>query len=262
MSEFCSEPNSTSIKKDDLITVDSSMGEYYFAHANELTDDEKDIFDKTARMFRALTPGEIVLFTSLSLVLIVVCVIVTSFLVGRIKGEGTQDCTFSRFIENSFFARYRRSWRSDLQYDRFFGTGFYGGNRNKDKMVASVLVDMRLRDTEASAAQSTNANGYQDRVVYRSDLPPLPGAGRVLSVVGSRFIDDAMVPLDNHQESRSEHETASNTGTGLELLSNHNTSYTNDASSPSIGANTRIFSDESILPYETRRILRLMPTEK
>lgn len=235
-SEFCTgASNSSAIQVDDFLSVDSSMVEYYFVSANELKDDEKDIFDKTARMFRTLTPGEIVFFTSLSLAAIILFAILISFLVSKLKGQNEQDC-ISRFMEKNFY--FRDAWRSELRREHFFGTGFYGNNtsRNKHKMMASVLVDMRLRDNQPTIVSSSDINptGYgtdsQEHVIYRSELPPLPGVGRILAIIGAKYIDDAVVPQDNRNDSRSDNDTVSNTV--VDVSSKNDSCYTNDSVAP------------------------------
>uniref|UniRef100_A0A7S3Q5G9 Uncharacterized protein n=1 Tax=Chaetoceros debilis TaxID=122233 RepID=A0A7S3Q5G9_9STRA len=211
----------------------------YLLYSDNLENDEKDIFDQAARMFLQMTPGEVIGFVTASLLVVGGCFVVVTTFVKVVKDR--------RFLPRFVPQFWKKDWRVDNRSWNIpvpsFGTS--GTNSNKQKVVASVLHNMRVEDVMSDCfiderdddGTSTNISVNRniigtiaveegERIFYRSELPPLPGVGRIVSIVGSRYIDDSIVP-DDADDNMTLDGTAEYTGTGtsniLGLNSDHGT---------------------------------------
>jgi hypothetical protein len=166
--------------------LDMAYGPLYVTDSSGLISDHKDIFDRTARMFIQMSPGEVLGFIASSLVAVGVCFIIGTHFVRCIRQPG---CRMPRLWDNE--------WSLDAARGLRFGME-EGERQNKDKMVASVLHNMRVESNAPCPVEDPNdtATSPHERIFYRSELPPLPGVGRVISVVGSTYVNDSLVPND------------------------------------------------------------------
>lgn len=165
-------------------TISSSTK--YVEYSSSLESDDKGIFDFTKRMFIQMNAGEVIGFVATSLITIGACFIIFTCCYRCIKQRRTNICP-ARWNDNE--------WRVDTiwQVVESSRVGVTGTRRsNKDKMVATVLHSMRV-DSTFSAAHS---NSTDDRTFYRSEMPPLPGAGRIVTIVGANFVDDSILPFE------------------------------------------------------------------
>lgn len=64
-------------------------------------------------------------------------------------------------------------------------------------MVATVLHHIRVDSTFSATQSDSFATVSDDRTFYRSEMPPLPGAGRIVTIVGAKFVDDSILPNEN-----------------------------------------------------------------
>ena len=213
------------------IEMDVLLPEYYVENTTLLVDDERNFDEKINRMFAQLNSGEVV-----GLVASFIMVVLFSY----IMWSQTLRIYKRRLVVVQSLAKVRSSVGSlsgllpcsPESFDD--GDGGESGperprrpqdprNSQKDKMVATLLVQMRTESTEAhherqrrlelggmsfsssdeedsanrkagqtvvdlsSAPEGSVGNG---NVVNRSELPPLPDGGRVLAIVGHRLIED------------------------------------------------------------------------
>ncbi len=201
-------------------TVDSSehefLRDYYVTDSSVLQDDEKNILDHAARMFVQMSVGEVISFVACSLLVVVTITILFIYTVKLLRQR--TDCLS---ILPRWFPR-SNAWKVDLtQWALPYGQRD-SENSDKDKMVASVLHNLRVDNTamgidielhedfdifdgeehedpnaEITATSLPNNSEVdvtrQERTILRSQLPPLPGIGRVLSIPGFRYVDDSMM---------------------------------------------------------------------
>jgi len=180
----------------------SSMMEHYIPNSSELIDDEKHFLDHAARMFITMSVGEFVSFVAYSLLVVTTCVVLIIYTVKFLRQADSPSAIFScNWLKRS------NAWRTDTQWSSSQNneTGNMG-NANKDKMVASVLHNMRVETAFIEDGQSLVASINQndqiyetERTILRSQLPPLPGVGRVVSIPGFAFFDDS-IHIGNHDD--------------------------------------------------------------
>ena len=225
------------------IEMDIALPEYYVENTTLLVDDERNFDEKINRMFAQLNSGEVV-----GLVASFIMVVLFSY----IMWSQALRIYKRRLVVVQSLAKVRSSMGSlSGLLPRSPGSSFDDGdggengpgrprrprdprNPQKDKMVATLLVQMRTESTEAqherqrrlelgglsfSSSEEEDCANRKDglapartvvdlssapggfgngNVVNRSELPPLPDGGRVLSIVGHRLIED-----EAHDDARS-----------------------------------------------------------
>jgi hypothetical protein len=236
--------NSTSEQVNNL-GEEFNLYEQYFSNSTSLEDEEKNVFDITVRMFNLMNPGEIIGFVACSLFFVVSFVIGTPYIVRAANGV-------VGFVSNpgqwTWRRRQRNQWRVDIPWPlRLTDTSSFDdentdNNRNKDKMIATVLTDLRVNDLHTipaitsnhksplfkTEAYSSKGNALEtdvtppQRTILRSELPPLPGVGRVVSIIGSRFVNDSVI-LEEQRDSLSTIQNSDNMTTNLDEVSILNT---------------------------------------
>lgn len=207
------------------IAEHGNVMEHYVTNSDTLKDDTKTVLDHAARMFIKMSVGEVISFVAYSLLVVVSCTILMIYVVKFLRQRGDFRSMIPRWFP-TWFTR-SNAWRVDsLQWafsHRQLGGGDGGENPDKDKMVASVLNNLRVDNTtmgivhnldvqddildegihgesRIEIAEAGNQNDEtnveeisQQRTILRSQLPPLPGVGRILSVPGFTYIDDSML---------------------------------------------------------------------
>jgi len=201
--------------------IDFELPDYYVENTTVLVDDPRDFDDKVSRMFSQLSTGEVVglvasfmMFAIFSFFLsssVVKCykrqIIPTSM--SRVRsGVGS----LSRLLRNGSHSSLDNDANSGMDSPPSHRRPPGGNNPQKDKMVATLLVQLRtegaaeqqrrlelggLSSTASGAETSSNAQtivdlsspSTADVLVNRSQLPPLP-EGRILAVVGARIVED------------------------------------------------------------------------
>ncbi|EJK46692.1 hypothetical protein THAOC_34629 [Thalassiosira oceanica] len=225
------------------IEMDVALPEYYVENTTLLVDDERNFDEKINRMFAQLNSGEVVGLVASFIMVALFSYIIWSQALRIYK---------RRLVVVQSLAKVRSSVGSlsgllpcspdSLDDGDGGGTGpgrprrpRYPRNSQKDKMVATLLVQMRTESTEAqherqrrlelggmslslseeedSADRTAGLSPSQTvvdlsiapegfvgngNVVNRSELPFLPDGGRVLSIVGHRLIED-----EAHDDARS-----------------------------------------------------------
>lgn len=198
------------------------MAEIYFLTADALKDDKKDIFEQTARMFNTMSLGDVIGFVACSLVTVLLFIIVILFLIRMCRQERNFNLRLQKLHDCFQFFWHRSDWTVNAMQANADGHSENDRNRNKDKMIASVLVDMRLHNDgsreEAQEEKKTDIQGnypkndmsekHQDtnttsthglkRTFIRSELPPLPNLGRILLIPGCNFVDDSPLTLEDN----------------------------------------------------------------
>ena len=191
------------------------LKQYYVTDSSKLKDDGKNILDHAARMFTQMSMGEVVSFVACSLLVVVSCTILLIHMVKFSRQQPDFLSVFSRWFPRS------NAWKVDLSP---WAASQYQGEQDedddKDKMVASVLHNLRVDNVAMGinneyheqvdtleGLDAARVDGHsthncdegsiheeitQHRTILRSQLPPLPGVGRVLSIPGFTFVDDSM----------------------------------------------------------------------
>ena len=170
----------------------TSQSPLYLPNSADLKSDDRNILDFTARMFIQMNAGEVLGFVATSLVAIGAFFILVSYCYRCLRRPNWR---LSQFWD--------KEWRVDTPWQ---GAHETTGSSDKDKMVASVLHHMRIEPTMPDSTDFLNdctgelgEDVEERRTFYRSELPPLPGVGRVISVIGSTFVNDSIV-LDDLDE--------------------------------------------------------------
>ncbi len=215
---------------DSLVEVSTHTSQNYLLNSAGLENEEKDIFDQAARMFIQMNLGEVIGFVTFSFLIVGGCFVVVSSIVKIVKDRRVLPTFVPRF--------WRKDWRVNTAFPVPY-IGDTGRSTNKQKMVATVLHNMRVEDAmsdcfdthdnhnvhdELNATHDQQYSYDRERVFYRSEMPPLPGVGRVVSVIGARFVNDSIVPND-HDDNMTLAGTADDTrSSGMyELNSDHGT---------------------------------------
>lgn len=223
----CHNPNKCN---DDIVPISEYglLKEYYVANSDELEDDERDAFDHITRMFIKMSVGEVFSFVAYSLLILVSFTIVTMYMI-RVVSQRRNIITFfprwlSKWVTNS------NEWRVDKSQWSLNRQNNGNGQGNKDKMVANVLHNMRIQsnaagiqpdfleatggigdhietqhrqvfeiDSSAVARNDETIIMNDEQIILRSQLPPLPGVGRILSIPGFTYIDDS-IQIDNEDD--------------------------------------------------------------
>ncbi len=207
------------------MTEYSSLSEYYVSDPSILKDDEKNILDHAARMFITMSVGEVISFVACSLLVVVSFTIISIYLVTVLKQRRGILSFCPRWISRV------NDWRTDMVPHWSLLQSQRTDQTDKDKMVASVLHNMRVQnaaegiehgfdeevvdmddDTFGESQSGGNNNMTAEnqnnlnneavgelRTIFRSQLPPLPGVGRILSVPGFTYVDDTF-QLNNQDE--------------------------------------------------------------
>ena len=201
------------------------LPDYYVENVTVLLDDPRNFDDKVSRMFSQLSSGEVVGLVASFMICAIFSFILWSQFVRcyyRRRHLINKSLSKAKISVSSFSGLLSSASRATLnngQDDDYDGgmdspssrhpRGGESRNSQKDKMVATLLVQMRTELTSAEDAEqrgqltaavsntenivdlsssSTISNGIV--VVNRSDLPTLPEGGRVLAVVGAHIVED------------------------------------------------------------------------
>mmetsp|Transcript_27092 Transcript_27092/g.48877 ORF Transcript_27092/g.48877 Transcript_27092/m.48877 type:complete len:1218 (-) Transcript_27092:184-3837(-) len=206
--------------------IDFELPDYYVENTTVLLDDPRDFDDKVSRMFRQLSSGEVVGLVASFMFCVIFSFIVSSQLVKCYKRRILRTSLSKvRSSVGSLSRMLRSASRSSLDNDGHDAVDSPpshrrpqgGHNHQKDKMVATLLVQMRTEGTAVAEQEhqrrlqlggltSTMSGGVdsssntqtivglsssskEDVLVNRSQLPPLP-EGRILAVVGAQIVED------------------------------------------------------------------------
>ncbi|KAL3805475.1 hypothetical protein ACHAW5_007147 [Stephanodiscus triporus] len=227
------------------------LPEYYVENMTVLRNDPRQFDDKVSRMFAQLSTDEVVGLLASFVMCAIFSFIVWSELVKCYKRRFLVVKSLSKVKSSvgslsGMLSSASRASLSDAGNDNndtdsppSHGRP-RGGSRNpqKDKMVATLLVQMRTEGVTGGsppfAATPTVVNlsspSDEEVLVNRSDLPPLPDGGRVLSVVGARIVEDVITHNENDEDMRSSATSA--THTSQSLVSLHATESSSEFASP------------------------------
>lgn len=265
---------------ENLTEVESTLSEYYVMNGTRLFDESRSVADYVDRLLTQLSAGEVIFLsfaTTCAMVALSLCVVYTLFFkwyrkraqISHIGARSLHRHRRRRLVNGD---RSRVRWSPQFSshpppnqegfasnagsLEAETGNGGAGFRRSqssgKDKLVASLLVDLRIRDprtlqrfrrqrvrrimrervecwnelqrqdcsTEDDTADIKCKN-HQERtvdgllVVRRSQLPPLPDGGRVVTVVGVHFVDDvADADLESVADSSGGDTLSNTTATG------------------------------------------------
>jgi len=204
--------------------IDFELPEYYVVNKTMLVDDPRKFDDKVSRMFAQLSAGEVFglvasfMFCAIFLYIVwsqlLKChkrrVLLTSLSRARSSVSGTSLSGLLRITSTASLNTIDENGEND-DNNMDSPTRRNGrDNPQKDKMVASLLVQMRTQEEqqrrlELGGLTTTTSNDESDvkkgtiadlppssevTLVNRSELPPLPDGGRVLAVVGAHIVED------------------------------------------------------------------------
>lgn len=202
----------------DINALDKSVKDYYFLNEQDLMDDTPNVIQKTVLMFHHMTVGDVIGFVACSLVAVMMGVVVILSFVKMIRQEKNgnhrlQICGFQPFWHKS-------EWTVSAMQPSANVNSNVNRNQNKEKMVATVLLDMRIHDNDVmDVDQEKKSTGMHvkclekgtletqkeanivtsHRTFIRSELPPLPNPGRIVFIPGSKFIDDSPLRLEDNE---------------------------------------------------------------
>lgn len=199
--------------------IDVELPEYYVTNTTFLLDDPRDFDDKVSRMFAQLSSGEVV-----GLVASFMLCIMFSYLIWyqvvkcykrRLIGNSltkvrSSVSSLSGLLRNSSLVslnRHDTNDEDDMDIPPTNRRPPGPGNPQKDKMVATLLVQNRMESAVLAerieqqarlelAGMASNSEtdqspaSSQPALVNRSELPPLPAGGRVLAVIGHHIVED------------------------------------------------------------------------
>jgi len=197
--------------------INFELPEYYVENITLLTDDRRNFDDKVSHMFAQLSTGEVV-----SLVCsFVLCAIFTFIVYSQVVkcyrrryqvAKSLSKVKFSVGSLSGLLSSASRASLNDTRHDDNDGSLPHpirptSGSHNpqKDKMVATLLVQMRTSEGANGSSSIVASPTIVDLsiprdgevLVNRSELPPLPDGGRVLAVVGARIVEDEITVLDS-----------------------------------------------------------------
>lgn len=193
---------------------DTSNDLLYVQNSLFLQSNEKDLMDRTARMFHKMSPGEVLGFVTSSLIAIGACYIIGTYMYKCITRSQT-------FCLPRFF---KKDWHITKIGLIPNDSNVIANRNNKDKVVASVLHNMRVEPTDPTNSQDSEVSSVSvERTFLRSLMPPLPGLGRIIDVVDSRYVDDSIIPMGADGNSMAVDGTAHESVTSglLDLNSDH-----------------------------------------
>lgn len=203
--------------------IDTELTEYYVKNTTYLLDDRRDFDDKVSRMFAQMSSGEVVGLVASFMLFVLFSYIIWYQLVKcyheRLLGKSLTKVrssvnSLSGLLRNSSLASLtRHNTDEDNDTDMPSSNGpptCHGNNPQKDKMVATLLVQNRVESTvlteriERQARLELSGMGGQAQTtvhgettaaalpthINRSELPPLPSGGRVLAVIGAHIVED------------------------------------------------------------------------
>ena len=224
--------------------INQELPEYYVENITVLLDDPRQFEDKVSRMFAQLSTGEVVGLVASFVMCAIFSFIVWSELVKCYKRRYLVAKSLSKVKSSvgslsGMLSSASRASLNDVGNENndtppppLHGRP-RGGSRNpqKDKMVATLLVQMRTEaanvDSLTFAATPTivdlSSPSDEEVLVNRSDLPPLPDGGRVLAVIGARIVEDVTTHTGNDEDTRSSATSA--THTSLSVASLHLTAF-------------------------------------
>uniref|UniRef100_A0A7S2EQE0 Leishmanolysin-like peptidase n=1 Tax=Ditylum brightwellii TaxID=49249 RepID=A0A7S2EQE0_9STRA len=182
----------------DVSRLESSLSEYYVQSDKVLKDNSKDIFDEVSRIFQMSTGDAIAFVTSC-----IVAVFFVWFFFWRMR----RNCGKSMDRLKPLIRRLIRKRVTEAPSTQHINYNQTRRSTQKDKMVATLVVNLRVNDPvilnrfrrDRMLSRASGGVGHkkgkdlagEDRIVYQSELPPLPeDGGRVVAVVGSEFVQD------------------------------------------------------------------------
>ncbi|KAL9188965.1 hypothetical protein ACHAXT_011455 [Thalassiosira profunda] len=196
--------------------IDFALPDYYVENTTLLLDEPRDFDDKVSRMFAQLTGGEVFGLVASFMFCAIMTYIVWSQVVRcykrRLVGTSLLKArssvgSLSRMLRSASQASLGNDGHGDNDSLPSHRRPPRGRNPQKDKMVATLMVQNRLELAGLATATSEDSDekkkaentthtivdlsspSDEEVLVNRSDLPPLEG-GRVLAVVGARIVED------------------------------------------------------------------------
>jgi hypothetical protein len=201
------------------------LPDYYVENTTVLFDDQRDFDEKISRMFINLSTGEVLSLVTSFMLCAIISVIIWSQLVKCYHKRRLFGLSLMKVRSRFGFLSRKLSSASHLSLDNDRHAGMDlpqshrgpqgGQNPQKDKMVATLLVQMRTQGTAEQEQQQrlqlggltstipeegdafsngqTNVNisspESEDVMVLRSQLPSLQ-EGRVMAVIGAQIVED------------------------------------------------------------------------
>jgi hypothetical protein len=195
--------------------INFELPEYYVENITLLTNDRRNFDDKVSHMFAQLSTGEVV-----SLVCsFVLCAIFTFIVYSQVMkcyrrryqvAKSLSKVKFSVGSLSGLLSSASRASLNDTGHDDNDDSLPHprrptSHNPQKDKMVATLLVQMRTSEGANGSSSIVATPTIVDLslpsdgevLVNRSELPPLPDGGRVLAVVGARIVEDEITVVDS-----------------------------------------------------------------
>lgn len=200
--------------------IDVELPEYYVKNSTLLLDDPRDFDDKVSRMFAQLSSGEVVGLVA-SFMLFIMFSYLISHQIMKCYRQRLIRSSLSKvrssvnsllgLLHNTSLVSLNRRGTDDDDMDSPSNNSRppgHGSNPQKDKMVATLLVQNRIesatlaqrieQQTRLELAGITSEDTQAEQLsvpqqltlINRSELPPLPEGGRVLAVIGAHIVDD------------------------------------------------------------------------
>ena len=207
--------------------IDVELPDYYVTNTTFLQDDPRDFDDKVSRMFAQLSSGEVVGLVASFMLFIMFSYIIWYQVVKcyrqRLLGNSLTRVkssvnSLSGLLRNSSLASLNPLGTDNDEMDSPPTNNRpppgNGRDAQKDKMVATLLVQNRIESTalaerieqqarlelagigsnsislEQTNAEGETSNQEQPALINRSELPHLPNGGRILAVIGAHIVED------------------------------------------------------------------------
>jgi hypothetical protein len=222
--------------------IDVELPEYYVTNSTVLLDDPRDFDDKVSRMFAQLSSGEVVGLVASFMLFVMFSYLISHQIMKcyrqRLLGSSLSKVrssvnSLSGLLRNSSLASLNRQGTDDDDIDSPSNSRRppgHGNNPEKDKMVATLLVQNRIESAALAqrieeqtrlelagmtSADQTEQLSLQPTLISRSELPPLPEGGRVLAVIGAVIVED------DNADTRSSATAATSTSADDDLISEY-----------------------------------------
>lgn len=218
------------------------LPDYYVENTTVLMNDERDFDEKISRMFINLSTGEVISLVSSFMLCAIILFILWFQLVKCYKSRPLLGKVRSKFgsllgtLSSASHLSLNNERHADMDTPPTHRRPQERRNPQKDKMVATLLVQLRTQGTAKQEQQQrlqlgglngalpgvgdSSSNGptiaclsssnTEDVLVRRSQLPSLP-EGRIMAVIGAQIVED--------EESGNEDGRSSVTAASTEILS-------------------------------------------